>query len=564
MKARASLAGFYSEPQIRYLPQVLEEIANGQIIIPKFQRPLVWPKDMRLALLGSILESIPIGTVMLWRTRATKIAVKTQLGPFELPRPDPHAPVRQYLLDGEQRLTTLFFALIGAKRVVGGTDEIDEPANAFQTYYDLRAENFVTGDDIPKVLPHHLPLTEMLQGSRLVKFQRTLTDQKRTAKRGGDSYDDAEVLVGLSDQVADAFRQYKFPTVPVTSDDLELVTRTFKRVNSQHVTMSEVHMVNALTWSPDFDLSERLEQMKQGPLAEAGWDELDDQAILRVCKIALDVAVYDDNSEDAGKALKAKPRVLEKVERQLCITASFLQRHCSIRAPDLVPYAAQIVLLAAAFDGSRKPDQEIEHRLRDWLWFTTYTEMFQRQMSESRISQLLNDVRALAAGHGIAPPQGKAPTRRPLPRFDFRHARARGVALLMVKFKPRDPNTPTRGVKLGHGSKLLAEYRNRAMPQLVTATMAKNAAISTSPGARVLIRPESIGLMRRLLQSATLPPDEFLVSHVIGPETYWAFRNGDYDTFVRLREADLNRMEDKRFQGIVRRLYPSIDELPGG
>lgn len=556
------MAGFYSEPQIRYLPQVLEEIASGQITIPKFQRPLVWPKDMRIALLDSILEGIPIGTVMLWRTRATtNIAIKKQLGPFDLPRPDARAPVRQYLLDGEQRLTTLFFALIGAKRSSGATDETDEPANAFQAYYDLRATNFVTGDDIPKVLPHHLPLTEMLQGSRLVKFQRTLTDQRRTEKSGIDSYDDAEVLVGLSDDVADAFRQYKFPTVPVTSDNLELVTRTFKRVNSQHVTMSEVHMVNALTWSPNFDLSERLEEMKQGPLAEAGWDELDDQAILRVCKIALDVAVYDDNSEDAGKALKKKPRVLEKVEQQLCTTAGFFRKHCSIRTPDLVPYAAQIVLLAAAFEGARKPNKEVERRLRDWLWFTTYTEMFQRQMSESRLSQLLADVRTLAAGNSLAPLQGKAPTRRPLPRFDFRHARARGVAVLLVKSKPRDPAAPTRGVKLSHGSKLLAEYRNRAMPQLVTATMARNVVISSSPGARVLIRPESIGIMRERLQSAAPPPDEFLASHVISHDAYRAFRDGDYDTFVRLREAELNRMEDNRFQRIVRRLYPAINKL---
>ncbi|MFS8066727.1 MAG: DUF262 domain-containing protein [Byssovorax sp.] len=557
------MAGFYSEPQIRYLPQVLEEIASGQIIIPKFQRPLVWPKEMRIALLDSILESIPIGTVMLWRTRATtKIAVKKQLGPFELPRPDEHAPVRQYLLDGEQRLTTLFFALVGARGSKQEIDETDEPAEAFQVYYNLRTKEFVTRDDISTVLPHHLPLTDTLQGSRLVKFQRNLSDQRRTGKNGSESYADAEALVSLSDEVADAFRQYKFPTVPVTSDDLELVTRTFKRVNSQHVTMTEVHMVNALTWSPQFDLSERLERMKQGTLAEVGWDELEDQAILRVCKIALDVAVYDDNSEGAGQALKKRPLVLDEVEQQLCSTAGFLRRHCSIRTPDLVPYAAQIVLLAAAFEGARKPNEEIERHLRDWLWFTTYTEMFQRQMSESRLSQLLNDVRALAAGHGLAPLQGKVPTRRTLPRFDFRHARARGVALLMVKHKPRDPSFPRKDVKLAHGSKLLAEYRNRALPQLVTSTLVKNAAISSSPGARVLIRPESIGTMRKLLQSANSPPDEFLASHVITLEAYRAFRDGDYGAFVRLREAELNDMEDKRFQGIVRRLYPTVDELP--
>ncbi|WP_437568313.1 DUF262 domain-containing protein [Sorangium sp. So ce542] len=557
MTVRESLAGFYSEPQIRYLPQVLEEIDNGQIIIPKFQRPLVWPKEMRLALLDSILEGIPIGTVMLWRTRSGEISVKERLGPFLLPRPDKSAPVRQYLLDGEQRLTTLYFALIGAQQSDRDSEETDEPPEAFQVYYDLRGKSFVTRDDLEAVLPHHLSLTDMLQGSRLVKFQRSLFSQRRTGKHGHERYADADDLVSLSDEVADAFRQYKFPTVPVTSENLELVTRTFQRVNSQHVTMSEVHMVNALTWSSSFDLFDRLQEMKQGSFAELGWGDIEDQTVLRVCKIALGVAVYDDDSEAVGVALKKQPDVLREVEAHICDAARFLRAKCSIRAPDLVPYTAQIVLLAAAFRERHEPDDDVLERLRDWLWFTTYTETFQRQMSESRFSQLLDDVRSLATGDMLVPPRGKVPAKRPLPRFDFRHARARGVALLMARYQPRPPSAPLKEVTQAHCSRLLAEHRNRAMAQLVTSTMAKKPAVSSSPGARVLVRPESVGAMRRLL-STEHPPGEFLASHVISPEAYRAFRDGDYETFVRRREDQLNRLEDEHFQVLLRHLYPTL------
>ncbi|WP_437793718.1 DUF262 domain-containing protein [Sorangium sp. So ce693] len=554
------MAGFYSEPQIRYLPQVLEEIGSGQIVIPKFQRPLVWPKEMRLALLDSILEGIPIGTVMLWRTRSGEMSVKDRLGPFFLPNADRNAPVRQYLLDGEQRLTTLYFALIGARQSDEDSEETDERSEAFQVYYDLRAKKFVTREDLGTVLPHHLPLTDMLQGSRLVKFQRNLVGQRRMGKRGHELYADADALVSLSDEVADTFRQYKFPTVPVTSESIELVTRTFQRVNSQHVTMSEVHMVNALTWSSRFDLLDRLQEMKQGSLAEFGWDEVDDQTILRVCKIALGVAVYDDDSEAVGKALKRQPNVLGEVEAHLRHAARFLKSKCLIRAPALVPYTAQIVLLAAAFRERNEPDEDVLERLRDWLWFTTYTEMFQRQMSESRFSQLLDDVRALASGQMLAQPHGNAPTKRPLPRFDFRHARARGVALLMAEYRPRAPSAPSEEVTRVHGSRLLAEYRNRVMTQLITSAQAKRPAVSGSPGARVLVRPESIGTLRRLLQSDERPPSKFLASHVISYDAYQAFRDGDYDRFVQLRESHLNGLEDARFQSVLRRLYPTLVE----
>ncbi|CAN96926.1 MULTISPECIES: DUF262 domain-containing protein [Sorangium] len=562
MTVRESLAGFYSEPQIRYLPQVLEEISSGQIVIPKFQRPLVWPKEMRLALLDSILEGIPIGTVMLWRTRSGEMSVKERLGPFLLPIADRSAPVRQYLLDGEQRLTTLYFALIGAQKLEQDSDDTNEPSEAFQVYYDLRAKVFVTRQDLGAVLPHHLPLTDMLQGARLVKFQRNLVGERRAGGREHELYADADDLVSLSDEIADAFRQYKFPTVPVTSENVELVTRTFQRVNSQHVTMSEVHMVNALTWSSSFDLLDRLQEMKQGSLAELGWDEIDDQTILRVCKIALGVAVYDDDSEAVGKELKKQPDILGEVEAHLCHAARFLRTKVSIWAPDLVPYTAQIVLIAAAFRERPEPDADVLERLRDWLWLTTYTEMFQRQMSESRFSQLLDDVRALATGEMLAQPPGKVPTKRPLPRFDFRHARARGVALLMARYKPRAPSAPSEEVTRAHCSRLLAAHRNRAMTQLITSAQAKRPAVSGSPGARVLVRPESIGTMRRLLQSAERPPSEFLASHIISYEAYQAFRDGDYDMFVRLREGHLNGLEDARFQRVLRRLYPTLGGAP--
>jgi hypothetical protein len=62
--------------------------------------------------------------------------------------------------------------------------------------------------------------------------------------------------------------------------------------------------------------------------------------------------------------------------------------------------------------------------------------------------------------------------------------------------------------------------------------------------------------MRRLLQSDEPPPDDFLASHVISHDALKAFREGDYATFVKLREDELNRMEDKRFQAILRRFYP--------
>ncbi|MEO7331860.1 MAG: DUF262 domain-containing protein, partial [Minicystis sp.] len=537
-----------SETQIRYLGHLLAEIDRGQILLPRFLRPLVWPKELRLDLLDSVLQGIPIGAITLWRTHSSRVAVMDRFGPFTLPSPDRSAPVQQYVLDGEQRLATLYSALIGASQSAPD----GEPTEAFQVFYDLRARRFVTRDDLRSVSPYHLPLTDLFQSARLIRFQRRLS-----AEDVGGSPGETEELIGLSDDVSRGFREYQLPTLSVVTDDLGLVTHTFERMNTRHVALSEVHLVNALTWSSRFDLLDRLQQMKEGPLAELGWQEVDDQVILRICKVTLNIGAYEDSAV-LSVALQKNQHVLDDVERYLCAVARFLKKYCGIRVPDLVPYTAQIIFLAGAFRHVAQVDESAERLLRDWFWFTTYTEMFSGQMSASRFFQLLEDVRKLAGGQMLEPLHGKPPTQRRLMRFDFRTPRSRGLALLLVKKKPCDPLHPTREVRLAHGSRLLAEYRTRGMVQIVTSPMAGKPAISGSPGARVLIRPESIGAMRKLLQSAEAPPDEFLQSHVISREAWRAFFEGDYTTFVKLREDELNRIEAERFQGILHRLYPAL------
>jgi len=75
---------------------------------------------------------------------------------------------------------------------------------------------------------------------RLLQFQRGLAGQP-----------DADQLIQRADALAETFRSYKLPVIPVVTDDL----------------------VRALTWRPDFDLEERLSGVRD-ELAEAGWSSL--------------------------------------------------------------------------------------------------------------------------------------------------------------------------------------------------------------------------------------------------------------------------------------------------
>lgn len=86
--------------------KLIERISSGDIRIPAFQRNYVWEPDQVSFLLDSIYKEFPIGTIILWKTD-NRLNSEKKLGFFELPNPQKDYPVN-YVLDGQQRLTSLF------------------------------------------------------------------------------------------------------------------------------------------------------------------------------------------------------------------------------------------------------------------------------------------------------------------------------------------------------------------------------------------------------------------------------------------------------------------------
>lgn len=101
------------KPDSRKYQDLISDIEKGVIKIPKFQREFVWPIEKTAALLDSIVKGYPIGTFILWKTNQRMADVK-EVGSISLP-PTPDDRQVEYVLDGQQRMTSLFAAYRGAK-----------------------------------------------------------------------------------------------------------------------------------------------------------------------------------------------------------------------------------------------------------------------------------------------------------------------------------------------------------------------------------------------------------------------------------------------------------------
>ena len=91
------------------LGELLRDVQNGKIQLPDFQRGWVWDDDRIRGLLASISRRFPIGALMTL-TAGGEINFKTR--PVEGVESNNLASPEYFLLDGQQRLTSLYQSLL--------------------------------------------------------------------------------------------------------------------------------------------------------------------------------------------------------------------------------------------------------------------------------------------------------------------------------------------------------------------------------------------------------------------------------------------------------------------
>jgi hypothetical protein len=97
----------YESVDRQKLTDLLMEIGNGTMVLPDFQRSFVWEPSAIQGLLVSIANQYPAGSILRARDHKKPFGVR----PFEgAPVASPHTFI---VLDGQQRLTSLYQALYG-------------------------------------------------------------------------------------------------------------------------------------------------------------------------------------------------------------------------------------------------------------------------------------------------------------------------------------------------------------------------------------------------------------------------------------------------------------------
>jgi len=91
----------------RMIEDLIPELESGKFYLPSFQRRWIWDEDDIKTLFDSIINSLPIGVIILWKP---SIVSPDKTDPFSIPLINVERKESNemfYVIDGQQRLTSL-------------------------------------------------------------------------------------------------------------------------------------------------------------------------------------------------------------------------------------------------------------------------------------------------------------------------------------------------------------------------------------------------------------------------------------------------------------------------
>ena len=361
------------------------EIDTGQIKLPMFQREFVWAKEQSAKLIDSILKGFPIGTFIFWKTKEELRSYK-DVGNHRLPD-TPDGDYVQYILDGQQRITSLYAIRKGIRIRKDGV-EID--------YKDI----FINLDYDP-INDEQIAVTERLEKKRYVPVHRVLTCAITDLE---DDFPDRQTRKQI-ETYKNKLTTYDFSTITIKDYPIEIACEVFTRINTGGKTLTVFEIMVAKTYDEkkNFDLAERFEVLRDGSddekqcLTAAKFETIPESIVMQ-CVSAITVRAV--RSRDILRIRRERfIEHWEPMKASLFTAIDFIRSELRVPVSQLVPYPAILVSLTYFFHKSanKKPSIGKVRLLEQYFYWVGLTERY-NSATESKLAEDFNKMDAIMAG----------------------------------------------------------------------------------------------------------------------------------------------------------------------
>ena len=332
------------------------EIDSGQIKLPMFQREFVWDKEQSAKLIDSILKGYPIGTFILWKTKETLRSVK-DIGNHKLPD-TPKGDYAQYILDGQQRITSLY-AIRKGIRITKDKKEID--------YKDI----FVNLDYDP-LTDEQIVTSQQEDQNTYVSVHDLLTS------------DALDFIEDIGKEKAKKFQEYKtnlttydFATITIKDYPIEIACDVFARINTggKPLTLFEIMVAMTYDEARGFDLALKYEELVYGSdevaksLAKAKFETIPAAAVLQAVAA---IAVGSIRAKDILKIGREKFITnWDPMVSSMFSAVDFIRTKLHVPVSQLLPYSSLLVPLTYFFfkNDNKRPTESQSKLLKQFFYW---------------------------------------------------------------------------------------------------------------------------------------------------------------------------------------------------
>jgi len=427
------------------ITELVKELKEDKFLVPTFQREFVWQPANIIKLWDSIYKFYPIGSILYWETNSY-LHTHRKLGGFEFPHDEDS--VRKfkewkYILDGQQRATSLLISLVGGKGKVEDHEEFD-----YTLFFDATKGDFFFANGLKK------HIAEVVNKKFLIRVRDvpewSFTFYKEIAAEEGFS---SEIESNLG-QISRIFSDYKIPVVRVKGVEVNEVCDIFERINQEGKRLDPVDIIVARTYRSEdpkknykgFYLREYLDAFKDTLIQQGNrYQDLDDLSIIQMVAVC-----RRKESKEKRNPYGITPASLENLtaedfeqhwnacQKTILKTIKFLS-DMKIHGPGMLPFTYMILPLCYYLHKNKNPKKEI---MREWFWRTAFGVDEFRQNTQV-FDYCENFFRPLEYGKPVTfQPLALSKARLVRTSYNYRNSLSRAVLAFLAYQTPLDFSDP--------------------------------------------------------------------------------------------------------------------------
>lgn len=412
----------------RALTDLMKAVKEGAAQLPDFQRGWVWDDGRIKALILSVIRNFPVGAAMFLSYGNESIHFKYK--PIEGSPANPTQEPDELILDGQQRLTSLYNAMYSKKPVHTRTDKGKE----IERYYYLDIEKALDPSADDEDIVVSIPSTKKVTSDfgRVVEKDLTtrenefelkmfpmniILDSGEEQKWQNEYYSYHQYDPAVIQQFTEFFskiiltaQKYAMPVILLEKETpKEAVCQVFENVNTGGVSLTVFELVTAIFAMDDFQLRKDWEKRKADYFSGALLDIItatDFLTALTLLSSFMDGKTVSCKKKDVlGLSLATYKKYADSLCEGFVIAEKLLKEERIFSSRDL-PYSTQLIPLSAICTVLKESNKiyttTVRNMVKQWYWCGVFGELY-GSANETRYTNDMTQVTSWILSNGDTP-----------------------------------------------------------------------------------------------------------------------------------------------------------------